>query len=132
MVVQLQMYSDHPEAFAQPGNRDSRGEHFFEEALHLLELDEENLNLTAVEARGDLYLWSVYSLFTLDKILIKNGRACAMGKERSGCPQLVEVTAYFRSMFMKRDTFIKMAGFQSQEMTRAIDIAIRGLFNLTS
>ncbi|KAJ5463928.1 hypothetical protein N7475_007063 [Penicillium sp. IBT 31633x] len=48
-------YSDYPETYAVPGEPQSRGDHFFQEALALLQKEEGRLSLVTLQARGEIY-----------------------------------------------------------------------------
>ncbi|KAJ5123268.1 hypothetical protein N7448_009365 [Penicillium atrosanguineum] len=50
-----QFYSGYPEAFARADDPGSRGRHFYEEAIRLLNKEEGRLPLTTLQARGDIY-----------------------------------------------------------------------------
>jgi hypothetical protein len=51
----LKFYSDYPEVFAKPDDPSTRGEHFLEEAMQHLAMEEDRLRLTTLQAWGDIY-----------------------------------------------------------------------------
>ncbi|KAJ5982542.1 hypothetical protein N7451_012642 [Penicillium sp. IBT 35674x] len=108
-------YSDYDEAFVVPNVISSRGEHFFEEAICLLHKEDGKLSLPTLQAKGNLYTW-----------------ACGMGREKLAMQQLTEMAACINQVTKIRETLIKEANHEGQEMARAIDIAIYGLFSLNS
>ncbi|KAJ5298495.1 uncharacterized protein N7443_006615 [Penicillium atrosanguineum] len=108
-----QFYSGYPEAFARADDPGSRGRHFYEEAIRLLNKEEGRLPLTTLQARGDIYT-----------------STCVMGKDRLGWQQFVEIADCVRQFMNKRQSLIREANEQAQEMARAIDITIIGLFSL--
>jgi hypothetical protein len=114
----------------------SRGEHFFEEAICLLRKEDGRLSLTTLQARGILYTWYVSLNFFYARIntkrLIGLDRACGMGREKLAMQQLTEMATYLHKVILNRDTLIEEVNHEGEEMARAIDTAICGLFSLNS
>ncbi|KAJ5554782.1 hypothetical protein N7461_003252 [Penicillium sp. DV-2018c] len=106
-------YSDYPESFAVPGEPRSRGDHFFQEALALLEKEEGRLPLTTLQARGEIHI-----------------RTSVTGKDRQGWQYLVEISDCVRQVLDKREKMIIEANEQGEQMARSIDTAVFGLFSL--
>ncbi|KAJ5584949.1 uncharacterized protein N7459_004749 [Penicillium hispanicum] len=107
-------YSDYPEAFASPDDPNSRGMHFYNEAERLLKNEEGRLSLTTLQALGDIYT-----------------STCVVGKDRQGWNYLVQISETVREMMLRRPRIIAKAGERAEEMARAFDNAVFGLFNLT-
>ncbi|KAJ6059483.1 hypothetical protein N7444_003122 [Penicillium canescens] len=105
-------YSDYPEVFAKPDDPSTRGEHFLEEAMRHLAMEEDRLRLTTLQAWGDIY--------TI---------ACIMGKDRLGSQYLVRIADCIGQVMNNRQRMISEANEQAPEMARSIDIAIFGLFS---
>jgi hypothetical protein len=55
LVTLAKFHSDYPEAFANPDDPTTRGEHFFAEAVDLLKKEEGRIPLTTFQAWGDMY-----------------------------------------------------------------------------
>ncbi|KAL5334190.1 hypothetical protein BJX70DRAFT_405562 [Aspergillus crustosus] len=109
VLAEACFYSSNPEALATPGDTLSRGMHFYNEALKILET--ERLCLTTYQAYGSIYLVT-----------------CTIGRDRLASQFLSQMADNSREVFAKRDQFTAAAGEQSIEMQRAIDNTIYGLF----
>jgi hypothetical protein len=55
-----------------------------------------------------------------------------MGKENLALQELAEIAACIHQVAINRETLIEEAKHQGQEMARAIDIALCGLFSLNA
>ncbi|KAI9038212.1 uncharacterized protein KD926_011151 [Aspergillus affinis] len=106
--------SNWPEAMATEGDPTSKGLHFYNEARDLLSQQEGRVSLTSVQGLAALYTSS-----------------CMMGKDRLGWKYLVEIGDSTRQILARRSHLIAKAEHR-QEMRRALDTAVLGLFSLTS
>ncbi|PWY85936.1 hypothetical protein BO70DRAFT_395068 [Aspergillus heteromorphus CBS 117.55] len=108
------LYSDYPEAWAEPGNTDSLGQHFFTEAERLI--DAEEGKITFATAQGIAVLYTCLS---------------AMGKDRQGWTYLsraVHAVEYLRST---SDELFRTADVPRDVMAGALDYLEIGLFGAT-
>jgi hypothetical protein len=55
LTTRLKFYSNYPEALAIPNDPSTRGEHFLEEAMRHLAMEDDRLRLTTLQAWGDIY-----------------------------------------------------------------------------
>ncbi|OQD81602.1 hypothetical protein PENANT_c026G10180 [Penicillium antarcticum] len=105
-------YSDYPEVFAVPDEPSTRGEHFLEEAMRHLAMEDDRLRLTTLQAWGDIY--------TISYI---------MGRDRLGSQYLMKIADYISQVMDNRQKMISEANEQATEMARSIDTALFGLFS---
>ncbi|EED20777.1 nitrogen assimilation transcription factor nirA, putative [Talaromyces stipitatus ATCC 10500] len=105
-------YSSYPEAFINPANLSSRGQHFYNEAKRHLDAMEGRIDLTTVQGLGILFL-----------------STCLMGKDRVGQNYLSQTINSVRRLVGRADEFIAQAGSQANEMERSIGLCARGIFS---
>ncbi|KAH8691636.1 hypothetical protein BGW36DRAFT_304596 [Talaromyces proteolyticus] len=115
ILSQACLYSNYPEAFIDPDDVSSRGQHFYAEAKRRLDAMEGRVNLTTVQGVGMLYF-----------------STCLMGKDRVGLHYMSQACHSIRELVSRSDEFIAAAGPEGDQMTRSIEITVRGLFSFLS
>ncbi|GAM37203.1 C6 transcription factor [Talaromyces pinophilus] len=112
ILSQACWYSNYPEAFINPDDLNSRGQHFYNEAKRHLDALEGRINLTTVQGLGFLFL-----------------STCLMGKDRIGHNYFSQTITSIRNLVARADEIIAQAGPQADAMERSIGICVRGIFS---
>ncbi|KAJ5938124.1 hypothetical protein N7454_004466 [Penicillium verhagenii] len=108
-------FSDYPEAYAVAGQAWSRGLQFYKEAKQHLDQSNGKVTVPYVQGLGVLYACT-----------------CMMGKDRTGWIYLGQLAYAIHELARKHKPPPPDADPDTQHKSRAIDMAIWGLFNLAS
>uniref|UniRef100_A0A093VRN9 Nitrogen assimilation transcription factor nirA n=1 Tax=Talaromyces marneffei PM1 TaxID=1077442 RepID=A0A093VRN9_TALMA len=112
ILSQACSYSSYPEAFINPNNLNSRGQHFYNEAKRHLDTLEGRISLTTVQGLGS------------------NGSStCMMGKDRVGHNYFSQTIISIRNLVGRANEIIAQAGAQADAMERSIGLCARGIFS---
>ncbi|KAF5862069.1 hypothetical protein ETB97_012216 [Aspergillus alliaceus] len=114
MLAEACYYSDYPESCAVPGDIATKGEHFWREAMKLLDAEEGQISLTTVQGIGVMY-----------------SCASAMGKDRLGWIYLVRATKAVPVLRSTRHELLGNVDLPEPVITRLLDRLELGLFSST-